>query len=73
MLLFPGRGHGGARFIGTREQGQGLLALFAGLLVFGAAAMVYGVWQIRTGRQDKRVMMVATALGGLVVGIIALL
>ncbi len=73
MLLFPGRGYGGARFAGTREQGLGLLALFAGLLIFGAAAFVYGAWRIKTGRQDRRVMMVAGALWGVLVAIIAML
>lgn len=72
MLLFPGRSYGGSRFTGTREQGLGLLALFAGLLIFGVAAVVYGAWQIKTGRQNKRVMRVAGALWGVVLAIIAM-
>ena len=73
LLLFPGRSFGGSRFSGTRGQGLGLLALFAGLLVFGVAAVVYGAWQIRTGRQDKRVIAAATALLAVLLAGVAML
>lgn len=73
MLLYPGRSYGGTRFTGTATEGLALLALFAGLLIFGVAAVVYGAWQIKTGRQDKRVMMVAGVLWGMVVALVAML
>lgn len=72
-LLFPGRSVGGTRFTGTRKEGWGLLALFAGLLVFGAAVVAYGAWQIRTGRQDRRVIAAATVLLAVLLAIVVML
>jgi len=73
QLLFPGRRVGGTRFSGTPEQGRFILAAFIGLLAFGAAAVAYGVWQMRTGRQDKRVMLAASALLAVLVAVVAML
>ncbi len=73
QLLFPGRAFDNSRFTGTQKQGRFILAVFVGLLAFGAAAVAYGVWQIRTGRQDKRVMAAASALLAVVLAVVAML
>ena len=73
QLLFPGRAFDNSRFTGTPKQGRFILAVFIGLLAFGTAAVAYGVWQIRTGRQDKRVIVGATALLALLLAVVAML
>ena len=73
QLLFPGRAFASSRFTGTPKQGRFILADFIGLLAFGAAAVAYGVWQVRTGRQDKRVMVAASALLAVLLAVVAML
>ncbi len=68
-FLHPGELIGGARFSGTREQGQFALALFSGVAVAGLAFVGIGAHQIATGRRDRRPLI----LGGLAVGLTKLL
>ena len=52
LLLRPGVDIGGTRFNGSPEQGRFFLRIMSAVLVFGVTAMVYGVWQMKTGRQN---------------------
>ncbi|HYG12174.1 MAG TPA: hypothetical protein VD835_19665 [Pyrinomonadaceae bacterium] len=54
-LMFPSgaTGSGGARFTGTTEQAQLILALFGMVIAFGLGSILSGIWQIKTGRRNK--------------------
>jgi hypothetical protein len=56
QLMNPGRSFGGTRFTGTPLQALGVFAILGGVFAFGATTMVYGVWQMSTGRRNMRVV-----------------
>lgn len=62
QLVHPGRTIEGARFTGSAQDAGAILLLYGGLVAFATAAIVYGVWQMRTGRQSRVVMAAAAAL-----------
>lgn len=66
MLLRPGVSTGGARFSGTPGQALFVFAILGVVGVFGVTALLYGVWQIRTGRANLKI-------AGFLAGIFALL
>ena len=47
---------GGTRFSGTVGEGRFYLGIYGIVATFGVMAMPYGLWQIKTGRRDKRVI-----------------
>lgn len=53
LLPLPGAPQGGARFTGTPEQAQLILALFGLVIAFGLGSILSGLWQIKTGRRNK--------------------
>jgi len=63
MMLRPGVSIGGTRFSGTAGQARFILGIFGIVATFGMTAMLYGLWQIRTGRRDKRVIYFVVGLG----------
>ncbi|MDQ1613133.1 MAG: hypothetical protein QOG00_3064 [Pyrinomonadaceae bacterium] len=63
-LMFPvfePRGTG-ARFTGTAEQAQMILALFGMVIAFGLGSIVSGLWQIKTGRRNKWLFILMVVL-----------
>lgn len=63
-LMFPlvePRG-ANARFTGTPEQAQMILALFGMVIAFGLGSVVSGLWQIKTGRRNKWLFIGMVAL-----------
>jgi len=65
QLVHPGRTIEGTRFSGSARDAGGILLIYAGLVAFAAAAIVYGTWLMRTGRPSRAVMAGAAALLGL--------
>lgn len=61
-LVHPADHLGSVRFNGTPGQARMILALFAALVAFGAATFSYGVYQVVTGRRNKRVVQAMIAL-----------
>lgn len=57
LLLRPGTAIGGATFSGTLAQSLMVLGIFAAVTAFGLTALSYGIWQMKTGRRDARVVM----------------
>jgi len=68
-LLHPGELIGGERFTGSAALGRQMLGLLAVVTLSGAVFAAIGVHQWRTGRRDKRLLMVGLAM--IVVTIIA--
>lgn len=68
LLLQAGESAGGARFTGTPQQAQLILALFGMVLLFGLGSLVSGVWQIRTGRRNKWLFIMMVALFLVLIG-----
>jgi hypothetical protein len=66
-LLNPGVSSGGTRFSGTPAQARMVLAIFGAVVAFGLTALVYGFWQMLTGRRSKRVIYFVVALAALLV------
>lgn len=56
LMLHPGRSIDGTRFSGTPAQGLMIMGLFALVLAFGLTALTYGIWQMKTGKRDRRVV-----------------
>jgi hypothetical protein len=73
QLVHPGRRIEGTRFTGSGQDALLILAVYAGVAAIGVAAIVYGVWMMRAGRQDKRVIAVAAALLALLLAVVAAL
>lgn len=67
MLLHPGQDFGGTRFGGNALQAGMILVFLCLVEAFGATAVCYGIFQMTTGRRDKRVV------GGMVTGFLVLL
>jgi hypothetical protein len=62
LLLRPGVSVGGTRFSGTPTQAILIFGLLVAILTLGVATTLYGLWQTRTGRRDRRVIYFAMAL-----------
>jgi len=62
LLLHPGSTIGGTRFSGTRAQSLSVMSVFALVLAFGLTALCYGIWQVQTGRRNRRVAVGFLAL-----------
>jgi hypothetical protein len=56
LLLRPGVDTGGMRFSGSAQQARLVLGVLGAVFVFGATALAYGIWQIRTGQRSKKVI-----------------
>ena len=69
LLLQAGESAGGgARFTGTPQQAQLILALFGMVLVFGLGSIASGIWQIKTGRRNKWLFILMVALFLILIG-----
>jgi hypothetical protein len=62
MLLRPGVSVGGTRFSGTATQASVILGIFGIVATFGVTATLYGLWQIRTGQRNKKVIYFVVGL-----------
>lgn len=71
MLLRPGVDIGDTRFGGRAGQAAFVLGIFGIVFTFGVTALVYGLWQVKTGRRSKKVVYFAVGLV-VVVGLMAL-
>ncbi len=56
-LLRPGVEVGGARFSGSAAQALIVSVVLAAVWVFGATALVYGGWQMATGKRNLRIAL----------------
>ena len=65
MLLRPGTPVDGTRFSGGPGMALVVLAIFGAVFAFGATALGYGVFQVRTGRRDKRVIYAMLGIWGI--------
>jgi MFS family permease len=65
MLLRPGTTVDGTRFSGGPGMALVVLAIFGAVFAFGATALGYGVFQVRTGRRDKRIIYAMLGIWGL--------
>lgn len=65
LMLQPGASVGGTRFSGTASQTVFVLGIFGIVLVFGVSAMLYGLWQMKTGRRSKKVIYFIIGLASL--------
>ena len=61
-LLHPGELIGGERFTGSAALGRYMLGLLAVVTLTGATCAGIGVHQWRTGRRDKRLLMLGLAM-----------
>lgn len=61
-MLHPGKTMAGGRFTGTPAQALLFMAIFAAVAAFGLTALCYGIWQLKTGRRDKRVVSAMLAI-----------
>jgi hypothetical protein len=69
MLKQPGVEVNGASFSGSASQSFMVLGILGAVLAFGAIALCYGLWQMRTGRRSKKAfyIMVPIFLGLLLI------
>ncbi|MGN6820107.1 MAG: hypothetical protein ACTHJR_15690 [Sphingomonas sp.] len=65
----PGATAGGATFTGTADQAQAIVTMFGAVIVFGLAAIAYGLWMIVTGRRSIAMMIGVLVLAALLIGI----
>lgn len=73
QLAWPGRTIAGTRFTGSAQDARGILMLYVALGGVAVGAIVYGTWMMRTGRQSRTVVTVATALLALLLAAVAAL
>ena len=64
LMLRPGVGFNGTRFSGTSGQLTFVLGIFALVGTFGLIALIQGLWQVKTGRFDKRPIYAMIAIAG---------
>lgn len=57
LLLRPGTKIDGSTFSGNWAQSLMILGIFAAVTAFGLTALSYGIWQMKTGKRDARVVM----------------
>ena len=62
MLLHPGTSHGGSRFSGSVSDARLALGVLGGVEAFGITALLYGLWQVVTGRRSKWVIYFALGI-----------
>ncbi|MEO8754662.1 MAG: hypothetical protein ABI624_18490 [Casimicrobiaceae bacterium] len=62
LMLHPGKSIDGTRFSGTQAEALFALGIFAVVTAFGLTALFYGIWQVKTGKRDKRVALGMVAL-----------
>lgn len=62
LLLRPGVTIDGTRFAGNGAVAAVVLAIFVAVMAFGITAFCYGIWQVVTGRRDRRVMRLMAAI-----------
>ena len=65
LLLRPGVSIGGSRFSGTSAQASVILGILGTVALFGVTAAAYGLWQIKTGRRNRKVVYFVVGLAGL--------
>jgi hypothetical protein len=65
MLHNPGVEVGGSSFNGTAKDAMAIEALIGGVVAFGLASFGYGLYQMRTGRRNRKVVMAMLGLVGL--------
>ena len=65
LMLRPGVRIGSTRFTGTAAQGLLFLGIMGAVLIFGVTALLYGLWQIKSGGRDKRVIFFIVGLAAL--------
>jgi len=56
VMLNPGVEIDGSTFTGSAQMGLSVIALFSVLLAFGVTSLLYGAWQVKTGRRSKKVV-----------------
>jgi uncharacterized paraquat-inducible protein A len=56
LLLNPGQSTNGTSFSGTATQGRVILGIMGLVLTFGLIVLFYGLWQVSTGRRNRRVI-----------------
>lgn len=61
-LGHPGTEVGGSSFTGTPQQAMAIVAILGAVFLFGAIALGYGVWQVRTGRRNMAVVAVMVVI-----------
>jgi len=62
MLLHPGRDFGGTRYAGGPVMAGVVLLILALVGALGVTALGYGVWQVATGKRDRRVVRIVLAV-----------
>jgi len=65
QLLQPGVEINGSRFSGNTTQAFIVLGIFGLVLSFGASAMFYGLWQMKTGKRNIRVVYSMVGIFGI--------
>ena len=65
LLLRPGLSIGGSRFSGTAAQASVILGILGMVALFGVTAAAYGLWQIKTGRRNRKVVYFVVGLAAL--------
>jgi hypothetical protein len=55
-MLQPGVETGGSTFTGTATQGLTFLAILGLVFAFGVTSLLYGIYQLKTGRRSKKVV-----------------
>ena len=75
LLLRPGVSIGKARFTGTAAHGLFILGTMGLVLALGISTMLYGAWQVATGRRSFRavaaIVGIAAVLGVIAIGVMA--
>lgn len=56
LLLNPGQRINGSSFSGTATQAKVVLGIMGLVLTFGLSVLLYGLWQVSTGRRNPRVI-----------------
>lgn len=62
LLLQPGVSINGNSFSGTAGQAMLVLGILGAVAMFGMTVLLYGLWQIRTGRRNLQVIYVLAGL-----------
>lgn len=68
-MAHPGDTVGGTSFTGTADQARAIVTMFGAVIVFGLAAIAYGLWMIVTGRRSIAMMIGVLVLAAILIGI----
>lgn len=68
-MAHPGTMAGGTTFTGTADQAQSIVIMFGAVIVFGLAAIAYGLWLIVTGRRSIAMMIGVLVLAAVLIAI----